>query len=625
MDEIIKCQIENNLTHPTNGKIIDLSQEKMHRLDYEWLAKVIQQASFLEMITLPDISPHEAESITTLLEVATRNNSTLTSMNFDFTYSTQVMPEAIQLRIQQIKRRLERNRKQIFAIHGGGNIGLGLMADIISRSPYQYEIIATSNNQLIRNLINSVNKLWLQHGSVEDNETTCIENVRMVSRERNDLLQLYSEACLAALCITPTVMPSVANDIAHALIKRFEYDGSGIKILVLMNIPNCAEFVFEKVANELLLITQNESYAHQILAGVSFIPTVIDRIVTPIPQEQIKSQLIAQTPKTQAESAITNIVQSGANCELQFNLFNAEKLFSMHVKDNIPEAYRFPDINITTDLAQVETIKNKYINGPHAILAWLGALLGCTTIAEAIENPMIYSFIKEMMENEIGPILSSEYPQITAEELSSLENAFFERCLASKDDPVTRVGRDLLRKLDSGGRIRGTLELAEKHCLSIPTPRLEQGLAAGFFYGVKQIDPTNPGCQKIREIYKRNNKSFSAVLCYVENAANQRFSGLNPKKDKVLINRVLKKMALINEWWQGNSNKASSAPIFLHDQGKKDLHAYKRNNQINGTRKTTGLPLKYNYAESSSLLEKENRQVNNTSKFATQAQRANRR
>src|SRR3990167_11264623 len=121
--------------------------------------------------------------------------------------------------LQQIQSRLQRNHKKVFGIHGGGCIGLGLMADIVSKSPYQYHILATSNNQFMRNRVNITNKLWLQHSA---NEVTCVEGVKIISREKQDIIHLYSEASLAAISVTPAVFPRIANDVAKALINRYE-------------------------------------------------------------------------------------------------------------------------------------------------------------------------------------------------------------------------------------------------------------------------------------------------------------------------------------------------------------------------------------------------------------------
>ncbi len=499
----IKKYIEENLHADDKGKFIDLSHEKLLIEDFRWLAEVIKKSSFVETIVLPNVSPYDASIILPILDHATINNSTLLKMDIHFSDQQHTIPEHVARIKQDIQDRLQRNQRKIMGIHGGGNIGLGLMADIVAKSQRGYHMLATSNNQFTSKLVNSVNKLWLQHGPSEHDDVTCVNDVTMISRERQDIIRLYTEACIVAVCVTPSVIPTIAKDIAQGLIQRYKRDGSGLKILVLMNIPNCAELVREKITNELLLLTTDKAYADKILSGIQFVSTVIDRIVTAIAEDKIKHQLKRQLSKVDPNalafhlnennidtilSTPEKLIKAVSIFNLQFNLFNAEKKFTMHVSNHFLEAYRFPSIKMTKDLTMIEAVKNKYINGPHAILAWAGALLGYKTIAEAIQHPTLFAFIKDMMENEIGPILCAEYPELSKEDLDKLEANFLERCKASVDDPVTRVGRDPKRK---DGRIRGTIELAQKHNLNITTTRLEQGLVAGKLY--VKFNPGNPG------------------------------------------------------------------------------------------------------------------------------------
>lgn len=114
-----------------------------------------------------------------------------------------------------------------------------------------------------------------------------------------------------------------------------------------------------------------------------------------------------------------------------------------------------------------------------------------------------------------------------------------------------------MRKLASGGRIRGTLELAKKHHLHVPTPRLEQGVAAGIVYAIKDIDPTNPGCQKIQEIYRDNKNSYAAVLCYSGPSPSGDYKGLHPGNDKILIDNIVKKIPSV-EKLSTNKSEAQS-------------------------------------------------------------------
>src|SRR3982751_6577310 len=80
-------------------------------------------------------------------------------------------------------------QNKIFGIHGGGNIGLGLMAEIVSKSHVSYHMIATSNDTFLVNMINSTNRYFLHHKSNElKSSTTLIQNVKMISRKSHDII-----------------------------------------------------------------------------------------------------------------------------------------------------------------------------------------------------------------------------------------------------------------------------------------------------------------------------------------------------------------------------------------------------------------------------------------------------
>lgn len=576
MRESTRKFIESNLRNLQHGKKIDLSDEQLTIEDYHWLAKIIQESTFLETILLPKIAKESTETVLNILESATIKHSTLTMIDYGQAEFDEHLSSAAQSMHQKIQSRLARNKKKIFAIHGGGNIGLGLMADIISKSKAGYSIVATSSNQYLRDLINVKKQVWLQHGAEYDDNLTRVDNVTMVSREKDAIITLYSQACQVALCVTPDAMNEIAKDIAQAIISRYETDGSGVKILVLMNIPDCATFVYEKIFMAILDITNDIKTATLILSASELVPTVIDRIVTPISMDKLKIQLKDQlqqyssevskfcsqyhdteVPKSvdeQIELLLNTpemLIKLISQLNLHYALFNAEKNFAMYVSRDYPEAYQFPLIKKTKVLSQIEAIKNKFINGPHAILAWLGGLIGYKTIAETIKNPVINQFIQEMMDLEIAPILMAEYPDMTKEELDQLKLAFIERC-HDIDDAVIRVARDPFRKLNKNARIRGTLELAQKHKLDISTTRLEFGVAAGFLYSIKGIDSENPGCEQIAEIFKANNKDYTAVLCYSGSVPSGEFTGFCKETEGFLIQNILLRISRLIRWCDSN-------------------------------------------------------------------------
>lgn len=444
----------------------------------------------------------------------------------------------------------------IFGIHGGGNIGLGLMADIVSKSSLNYHIIATSNDQFIANIINNTHQYSLRHSKeTKLSSNTLVKNVKIISRDSSSIVELYKKSKIIAICLTPAVVISVAIDIAKGLLARYENGNANLNILILMNTPKCDLFVKEKIKMELKNLVNNDEVIDKILSNTKFIPTVVDRIVTKIAEKDVISHLIRQLTQSssydqmdleyidsQLEILLSNPVKLYEvikEFKLEIPLFNAEESYALYVPKEYKDAKYFPSIKRVNNIDQIETIKNKYINGPHAIIGWIGALFGCKTIAEAIRIPGVRKFIKQMMDEEIRPALIAEFPDITSVELDHLRKIFIKRCLASIDDPVVRVGRDPMRKINANGRIRGTIELYNKHRLKGTTSRLEHGLAAAILYAVKGIDNANPGCIKCMEIYNKNHRDYKAVLCYQGASPAGMFKGLDPIKDKRLVENIL--------------------------------------------------------------------------------------
>lgn len=578
-----KKSIEKELLSNSQKSLkLDLSQERLSVADYEWLANIIKNSSTIEKLLLPRPPIQGATQIFSILDRITVKNSTLTDINIDLSRLKKMKDdkiEIIKVCHHKIQNRLERNKKRIFAIHGGGNIGIGLLADVISKSPFQYNIVATSDNPLRSDLINILGKTWLKH---HDGTSTCINNIKMISRDRNKIIDLYSTASLAAICVTPSVLMLISPDIAHGLLTRYEQDGGGLKILILMNLPKCHEFVYEKIYAALRAIT-DEEIALKIMNNVEFIPTVIDRIVTPIKNEEIKLQHKTQLAHRVMEKKSNTTLEKShyiesmlfSNDKLLYmtkkfkpkvNLFNAEKDFTICISESFHEARRFPLMRITKNLEQFETLKNKFINGPHAVLAWMGGLFGFQSIADAIKHPFIFNFIHELMEKEIAPILQLEYPTIPKNEFHFLKENFFKRCNLSTEDTVFRVGRDPLRKLNRGANIRGTLEIASKHNFNIATPRLEFGVASGIVYAVKGITSEDADCNKIFNIFQTK-KNYQDILIFEGIAPSGTFIGFDLINDKILLNNILNKIHFLEKLYENNKqilfSKANNVSFFV--------------------------------------------------------------
>lgn len=481
------------------------------------------------------------------------------------------------------------SKQRIFGIHGGGNIGLGCMADIVTRSHYNYHIIATSSDKFSNALINSNHLFWLRHG--REKADTCVRNITMVNAKNQDHIEaLYCQADILAICLTEKAFMSLAYNIAKALLARFKNNDSEMPILILMNRLNSKEFVEKEINRALMALTKEQRLTNQILKKVQWIPTVVDRIVSKIDKKSILTQVrnhlmtlnkqqlskldIIPDSEKSLEQTIDKILVDNeqvikliAKLNFPFTLFNAEQDFSLYVPNSFSKASHFPDLKVVENLDQFAEIKNKYINGPHATLAWIGGLMGCSTISEAINNPSMLWFVNNLMEREIGPILKAEYPNLKNSDLKLLKTSFIKRCKASADDPIVRVGRDPLRKLQRGGRIQGVIELKQKHGLTIATPELERGMAAGILYAIKKVDPHNEECQKIHEIYQQKG-SYQAVLCYKGPNDNDIYPGLDSKLDKNLITNILKRISLFERIYKIRRTRILNSKKLHHEKHK---------------------------------------------------------
>lgn len=490
-------------------------------------------------------------------------------------------------RINKPQENTENNRKQ-FGIHGAGNIGLGLLADIISQNG-EYHIKGTSSDEFLKNVVNSTHRVSLQHGDNENSKKTVVRDVEIISRESDDIVELY-KSNIVAICLTPDALVNSAKDIARGIIKRHEEKHDCLKIFILMNLPECDVFVKEKITSAMQTMGHSISEIEKILSTVQFIETVADRIVKKIDVTKVKKQLRDQLSRVlENPEEIEQILNDHAKLQqaikrfnLECNLFNAERKFTLHVPNTIPEeTNQFPLMTQVNSLKKIREIKNKFINGPHAIIAWLGALMGFSTIADAIKHPDILSYIQTLMLEEIGPALKAEFTDLSNNDLEKQMSEFLKRCTKIQDD-TERVGKEPLRKLKEGDRIRGTLRLCKKHDLTRVDTGLEKAYAAALLYAINGKDPTDKQCEKIREVYEQQRKvyqhnqddaknhAYEDVICYKDGS----YSGLDPKKDEILIKDIVREIGALQRKIDGRDHKMKIVSFFKtnQDKGTHDNH-----------------------------------------------------
>jgi mannitol-1-phosphate/altronate dehydrogenase len=353
-----------------------------------------------------------------------------------------------------------------------------------------------------------------------------------------------------------------------------------------MNKINSAQFVKRHVEVALEGMVGEEK-ANQIMENTYFIETVVNRMVSSIPDDVIISRVQAElekmnrtivayaekmgqiiefskdyfsanSPDNQNDpldenGAIYQTVNLAANIssvtkfavdlsKLNFTLFSSEPDMPLYALKGSPFLERFRQVVIVDNIDSMQEIKNKLSNGSHAIIAWYSALLGYKTIGQGMGDPRVSKLAKSIIRNEISPALLIENPN-SKRYIDSIASTFLQRCRASFKDDCTRVGRDPLRKLQSGERIIGAIQLVQKYGLS--TKGLEFGVACAIMYSIRSIDESDKEARKIKQLYEKNN-SILDVLTYSGEYYKSKYVGLDIEKDSDLIMRIQERFDSLN-------------------------------------------------------------------------------
>jgi len=68
-------------------------------------------------------------------------------------------------------------------------------------------------------------------------------------------------------------------------------------------------------------------------------------------------------------------------------------------------AFERAGVTLSDDIAGFDRAKLRLLNGPHSTLAYLGALLGLDTVADAMRHPPLAAFVEALMREDIAPTL----------------------------------------------------------------------------------------------------------------------------------------------------------------------------------------------------------------------------
>jgi HAD superfamily hydrolase (TIGR01509 family) len=467
----------------------------------------------------------------------------------------------------------------VAGIHGFGAMGGGYLAQVFSHwdgytRPKQ--IIGVTSNNHIRLIVNTLGKYQVGYERLAFFQT--IANIKLISMEDEpQVIQMYSRAQIVGLSLPEQAIRTQAPIIAKGLLQRYDRTGKSLTILIVMNKINAAGYVKKHVKKALIQLAGEEK-AQRILENTHFSGTVVNRMVSRLPEEVVLSRLqiklssmhktisdfsgkfreftkafeayTTQNTKRREKQADVNqtldqaiTVAKDILCMSQFaneiskinvTLFSSEPDMPLYAEKGSPLLDHLRQVVTVEDITAMQEIKNKLSNGTHAIIGWYSALLGYKTIGQGMGDRRVLKLAESIIANEIKPALLKEHPECR-QYINATAMDFLIRCRAAFKDDCVRVGRDPLRKLQSGERIMGAIQLVQKHGLS--TKGLEFGAACAILYSVQSIDQKDKECQIIKHLYEKN-YSVRDVLAYDGKYNKRKYVGLRTVDDPALMIRI---------------------------------------------------------------------------------------
>jgi len=443
-------------------------------------------------------------------------------------------------------------------IHGFGAIGGGYLTQIFSHwdgYTRPCEIIAATRSRMLRETISAFGRFSVRYGATSFDQT--IENMTMIDLDdAQAVIGMYDVAEIIGLSLPEQAIRQQAGVIAQGLVRRFERRGRELTILILLNKVGGAAFVRRHVEAELGKLVSAD-ICKQIIAKTHFAETVVSRIVSKISNEalmrqlRIKSEIFQNAINEHTEAAASPTTpapeyerligrfrpfaqSSNALSQLHLILFNSEPDMPLYVERGSNLLERLRQVKTVEDIAQIQVIKNRLWNGPHAIIAWYASLLGYSWLGQGMGDARVSALAERLIRQEVEPALVAENEQMH-EAVAGFAQIFLERCKTSFKDPCVRVGRDPLRKLQRNERILSSIDLARKH--GIEASALEFGTALAIHYALRSTDSKDQESQLMKQLYQ-DSGSVEAVLTHTGNYNGRPYPGLDPVADAELVQAI---------------------------------------------------------------------------------------
>jgi HAD superfamily hydrolase (TIGR01509 family) len=404
-------------------------------------------------------------------------------------------------------------------IHGFGAIGGGYLAQVLSHwdgFTRPQRILASTRNRLYLESVNSFASYSIRYNQCSYDER--IENLTVIDADnQQQMLDMYMQSSLIALCLPEQAIPSEAKIIAKGLLARFMsqeiQNDEPITFLIVLN-KVCAKYLVLKHLREALLEITDEDIAEHILTEHYFCDTVVNRMASKLTDQalyrqlNIKHQLFKQYQsdlnedniELSDETALTEQQEQHLSSCLddmkgQFQagqflqnmdliLFHSETDMPIYVENRSPLLHKMRQMILVDQIADIQIIKNRLWNGCHAMLAWYASLNGHETVGIAMADLAVRQYAERLVD-EVKLGLANLIPN-QKKQLDRMAESFLNSCRSAYKDPCERVAREPLRKLNFNERVLGSLENHIQQ--QLPDQNLLNGAIYGYAYALKILE-----------------------------------------------------------------------------------------------------------------------------------------
>lgn len=182
---------------------------------------------------------------------------------------------------------------------------------------------------------------------------------------------------------------TVVGQLARGLAARRAAGAGPVSLLSCDNLPANGRVLRGLVLEFCGRLPGGDALAAWVEGSVAFPSSMVDRIVP------------ATTPADLTEAAeLLGLEDRGVVVTEPFRQWVVEDDFAAG-----RPAWERAGAVLTADVAPYEAMKLRLLNGSHSTLAYLGALAGCETVAEAVAEPGIGALVPRLMADDVVPTL----------------------------------------------------------------------------------------------------------------------------------------------------------------------------------------------------------------------------